>query len=69
MDPMNEILTVRNQGWKRHETMIDYCYTNWCVSQFDSIIAYHGDKTYEYFMCKEAHYEEFEINNCVLSED
>jgi len=71
MDPQNKKLEVQNSGWNRHKKMIDYCVNNWCVSQSDSIIAYHGDTTYEDFKCGAEKYEEFDIGtaDCLLSED
>jgi len=69
MDPANNILEIENTGHYRHKKMIDYCYENWCVSQSDSIMTYHGDKTYEDYKCEEEEYEEFDINNCFLSEE
>jgi len=52
-----------------HKTLIEYCYTNWCVSQEESIMAYPGELTYEDMKCEKEEYKDFDIHNddCVLS--
>lgn len=71
MTPDNSVLVPQNGGRDRHKNMVDYCYDNWCVSQEESIMSYHGDTTYDTYKCKDEVYKEFDINNpeCAWSPD
>jgi hypothetical protein len=51
------------------QTMIDYCYDNWCVGHDDSIMTYHGDHTYEDYKCEEEEYIEIVDRDCILTMD
>jgi len=62
----NQLLLTAPVSW--HETMIDYCYHNWCVSQEDSIMTYPADMAYEDVKCAQEPHTDVE-NNCVVSAD
>ena len=64
-------LPLQHQGNNRHENMIEYCVDNWCVSQEESIMTYHGDTTYADHKCKEEEHIDWREGNenCVLSAD
>lgn len=64
----DQLLLAENGDW--HETMIDYCYDNWCVSQEDSLFSYAGEMTYEDVKCADHEYDDYgdgNNNDCVLS--
>jgi len=53
-----------------HEDTYNYCVDNWCVSQEDSIMAYHGDSTYDDHKCEgEDHIDISDDTKCILSYD
>lgn len=51
------------------ESMINYCYDNWCVGHDDSLMTYHGDHTFEDYKCEEKEYVEIVDRDCVLTID
>lgn len=51
------------------QSMIDYCYNNWCVGHVDSIMTYHGDHTYEDYKCEEEEYIKIVDRDCILTMD
>lgn len=54
-----------------HKGTIDYCVNNWCVSQEESLMTYHGDTTYEDHKCEAEEYVDYKDDNekCVLDAD
>ena len=70
MTPDGTTLPLEHTGADRHENMHEYCVDNWCVSQEDSIMTYHGDTTYADHKCEqEDHIDWHDDENCVLSGD
>jgi len=69
MTPEGETLELLHTGHNRHENTINYCVDNWCVTQEDSLMTYHGNTTYADYKCgNEEHIDWDEDNdNCVLS--
>jgi hypothetical protein len=69
MDPAGNTLVIQNSGTDRHKNAFDYCVDNWCVSQVDSLMTYHGDNTYEDHKCEDQEYIVVDIYDpsCVLS--
>lgn len=69
MNSAGEQILIENTFNNWHKTLIEYCYTNWCVSQDESIMAYPGELTYEDTKCEREEYKDFDIHNddCVLS--
>lgn len=65
-DPSNH-LTLPND--KKGQAAFDYCTSNWCVSQDDSIMTPPVGLTYDDIKCTDEEYEEFDINNCVIAAD
>jgi len=71
MTPDGTTLPLQHTGDNRHEDMYEYCVENWCVSQEDSIMTYHGDTTYADHKCEAEDHLDWKENdeNCVLSAD
>jgi hypothetical protein len=63
----NVISLTFNQNW--HKTLIDYCYDNHCVDQYDSIMTPPKGQTFDDIKCEHVEYVPFdpESPNCVLS--
>jgi len=52
------------------EKAFEYCRSNWCVKQEDSIMTYYPEgATYNDFKCKEEPFVPIDLTNCVLSEE
>lgn len=51
------------------QSMIDYCYDNWCVGQDESLMTYHGDQTYEDYKCENEEFIDWKERDCVLTAD
>lgn len=70
MDPVNNVLPI-NTGRSPEEAhdMLDYCYKNWCVNETESIMTYHGDKTYEDYKCELKDIYDFDIDDCEVGAD
>lgn len=49
-----------------HQAEMDYCLGNWCVSQVESIMAYHGDTTYKDHKCHSEPHRPH-LDTCVMS--
>lgn len=64
-------LQLQHTGDQRHENMYDYCVENWCVSQEDSIMTYHGDTTYADHKCEAEDHIDWTVDNefCALDAD
>lgn len=53
-DVDGNVLVIRDKNTattSKHDTMTEYCENNWCVSQADSMMTYHGDMDYSHYKC------------------
>jgi len=71
MDITGKTLSLQHTGHNRHENMINYCVENWCVSEGDSLMTYHGEGSYADYKCENEDHVDWENDNelCVLSAD
>lgn len=71
MTKEGETLKMKHWGRTRHKDTLEYCVDNWCVSQEDSIMSYHGDTTYDDHKCEKEPYVDYREDNelCVLDAD
>jgi len=65
----NQIDLIFQENW--HKTLIEYCYTNHCVEQYDTIMTPPKGQTWEDIKCHTVDYVPFdpESPTCVLSAD
>lgn len=71
MTTEGETLELRHTGHNRHENTINYCVENWCVSEADSLMTYHGDTSYADYKCENQEHIDWEEDNglCVEMAD
>jgi hypothetical protein len=71
MNQAGDTLELQHTGHNRHENTINYCVDNWCVSEGESLMTYHGDTTYADYKCENEEHVDWEEDNndCVLSAD
>merc|ERR1711935_1289461 len=64
-------LEMKHQGGHRHKEMKEYCVENWCVTQEESIMSYHGDTNYDDHKCEQEPYVDYRDDNelCLLDAD
>jgi len=71
MDRDGNLISVDTWGHDGHGKMYEYCYENWCVTQEESLMTYHGDTEFEDHKCEHVDSIDWREENelCVLSVD
>jgi len=73
MDKEGNKLDIATNQWGSigHADSFNYCVDNWCVSQSESLMTYHGDTNYGDHKCEADEFIDFRKNNtqCLLSAD
>ena len=69
MDRDGVTLPLEHWTATRHSDMLDYCVNNWCVTQEESLMTYHGDTAFEDHKCEQVDSIDWREDNefCVLS--